>query len=492
MSSPYIVVERLEDWEPFYPCENLITAKDFLGLDPSPELPARVINLCRDYKYLGRGYYCSLLAEARGDRVLPTVRTINDLSKRRMYGLGLASLEKMLRRDNAKLGRLDVESYRLRAFFGTTSVEELQGIARQLFDLFPCPILQIGFKRIDRTWAIEEVKSLSIHQLEEGEQDEFAAALDQFSDNVWKRPRRRRTYAFDLAILADPREQLPPSNRKALERFVVAGRQIGINVDLIAKRDYPRLTEYDGLFIRETTAVDHHTYQFAQKAEHLNIPVIDDPNSIVRCANKVYLTELLRENEVAAPRARVLYRDDPAALDAAIEELGFPFVLKIPDGSFSRGIYKVADRAELEAASKKLFRSSVLVLAQEFMFTDFDWRIGVLGGRPLFACKYFMSKGHWQIYNHSATGSRRSGGFSTMAIEQAPAEAVKLAVKVSALIGKGFYGVDIKQTVDRFHVIEVNDNPNIDAGIEDAHLGKLLYLRVMEHLYSEMETHRYG
>ena len=79
-----------------------------------------------------------------------------------------------------------------------------------------------------------------------------------------------------------------------------------------------------------------------------------------------------------------------------------------------------------------------------------------------------------------------------MAVEQAPTEAIKMAVKASGLIGNGLYGVDIKQAGDRFTVIEVNDNPNIDAGIEDAHLGKLLYHRVMEHFFSEMERYRYG
>ena len=492
MSKQFVVVDRLEDWSPYYPSENLIAVEEYLGGDPSPELPSQVINLCRDYKYQGKGYYCSLLAEARGDRVIPSVRTINDLSQKRMYALGLAALEKLLQRKTAGLGRLELGSYQLRTYFGTTSVDELQGLARQLFDLFPCPVLEVTFKRIDQTWAVEGVKPLSIHQLGDDAQSEFAAALDHFSNKVWRKPRRKKSYSYDLAILADPQEALPPSNKKALENFVQAGRQIGIEVELLGKSDYPRLTEYDALFIRETTAVDHYTYQFAQKAEFLNIPVIDDPNSILKCANKVYLAELLRENNVPTPKTRILYRDAPAALAVVADELGFPLVLKIPDGSFSRGVHKVASMDELAATAKQLFQSSVLVLAQEFMYTDFDWRIGVIGGRPLFACKYFMSEGHWQIYNHAAKGSRRSGGFATMAVEQAPAEVVKVATKAAGLIGCGLYGVDIKQSGNAFSVIEVNDNPNIDAGIEDAHLGKLVYHRVMEHFFSEMERYRYS
>ncbi|MBN2685782.1 MAG: RimK family protein [Pontiellaceae bacterium] len=492
MSTPFIVVDRLEDWTPYYPGENLITAEEYLATDPSPTRPLRVINLCRDYKYLGKGYYCSLLAEARGDRVIPSVRTINDLSKRRMYTLGLSLLEKAVKNKKAHLSRGEVAAYEFRVYFGTTATEELQGLARQLFELFPCPILNVAFKQVAKTWVIESVKALSIYQLNETEQDEFAAALDHFSRKVWRRPRRKKRFSYDLAVLVDPQEALPPSNRKALENFVQAGRQIGIDVELIGKRDYPRLTEYDALFIRETTSVDHHTYQFAQKAEFAHMPVIDDPNSILKCANKVYLAELLRENELATPRTEILYRDQPATLERAADRLGFPLVLKIPDGSFSRGVHKAASMEELKARTKELFQSSVLVLAQEFMYTDFDWRIGVLGGQALFACKYYMSAGHWQIYNHSARSSARTGGFETLAVEQAPAAAVKLAVKACGLIGNGLYGVDIKQKGNRFSVIEINDNPNIDAGIEDAHLDKLLYLRVMEHFYSEMERCRYG
>lgn len=492
MSTPFIVVDRLEDWTPYYPGENLITAEEYLAADPAPTRPLRVINLCRDYNYLGKGYYCSLLAEARGDRVIPSVRTINDLSERRMYTLGLSLLEKAVKSKKVHVGHGELAAYEFRAYFGTTATEELQGLARQLFELFPCPILNMAFKQVDKTWLIESVTPLSIYQLSEAEQDEFAAALDNYSRKVWRKPRRKKLFSYDLAVLTDPEEALPPSNRKALENFVQAGRQIGIDVELIGKEDYPRLTEYDALFIRETTSVDHHTYQFAQKAEFAHMPVIDDPNSILKCANKVYLAELLRENELARPRTEILYRDKPATLERAADLLGFPLVLKIPDGSFSRGVHKAASMEELKARTKELFQSSVLVLAQEFMYTDFDWRIGVLGKHALFACKYYMSAGHWQIYNHSAPSSSRTGKFETLAVEQAPSAAIKLAVKACGLIGNGLYGVDIKQKGNSFSVIEINDNPNIDAGVEDLHLDRLLYLRVMEHFYNQMEHCRYG
>jgi hypothetical protein len=56
----------------------------------------------------------------------------------------------------------------------------------------------------------------------------------------------------------------------------------------------------------------------------------------------------------------------------------------------------------------------------------------------------------------------------------------------------GLYGVDLKQVGDRVVVIEVNDNPSIDAGVEDAYLGKDLYRRIMDEFLRRMERKRLG
>ena len=88
---------------------------------------------------------------------------------------------------------------------------------------------------------------------------------------------------------------------------------------------------------------------------------------------------------------------------------------------------------------------SALLLAQEYVYTEFDWRVGVLNREPLYACKYYMSRGHWQIYNHGAKGTAKSGGFETIAVSEAPAEVIKLALKATQPIGDGLYGVDLKQ-----------------------------------------------
>ena len=83
--------------------------------------------------------------------------------------------------------------------------------------------------------------------------------------------------------------------------------------------------------------VNHYTYRFAQRAESEGLVVMDDPLSIVRCSNKVYLAELLTRHKVPVPKSLVIHKGQ--ALDIAAE-LGFPMVLKKPDSAFSVGVVK--------------------------------------------------------------------------------------------------------------------------------------------------------
>ena len=171
---------------------------------------------------------------------------------------------------------------------------------------------------------------------------------------------------------------------------------------------------------------------------------------------------------------------------------GYPAVLKIPDGSFSRGVVRVADYSALKAASESLFQQSTLLILQEYMPTDFDWRIGILNNQALYACQYFMSRGHWQIYNHAAPEKNRTGDAKAFPIRQVPPDVVKLALKATQPIGDGLYGVDIKQVGDRLAIIEVNDNPSIDFGVEDEYMGEDLYRRILEEFVRRLEIKRLG
>ncbi|MDX5369495.1 MAG: RimK family alpha-L-glutamate ligase, partial [Alphaproteobacteria bacterium] len=215
------------------------------------------------------------------------------------------------------------------------------------------------------------------------------------------------------------------------------------------------------------------------------MPVIDDPVSIMRCANKVYLAEVLRARKIPTPRTLIV---DDVKETARIEaELAYPVVVKIPDGSFSRGVKKAANREELQALLGQMLEDSDLILVQEFMPTEFDWRVGVLDGEPLFVCQYLMAKKHWQIVRHDPDGKAHEGGFRTFAVEDAPAEVVETATKAARLMGRGLYGVDLKQNDKGVFVIEINDNPNLDHGVEDAVAKDAVWNRLLDWFLARLE-----
>jgi glutathione synthase/RimK-type ligase-like ATP-grasp enzyme len=485
MAEPVVVVENLNDWKDAYPALRVISARDYLSgaLDDLGE-DLRVVNLARSYAYLSVGYYISLLAEARGHRVIPSVRTIQDLSRKAIYTLDTEDLERIARKTAGRAQPdVIVNGIELMIYFGQVAAPAWQDLARQLFDAFRCPVVRVELRR-QGEWRISAIQAVHPHNLTAEQQTSFAEAMGVYLTRRWRKPRTRTRYRYDLAILHDPDEQLPPSNRRALNKMVQAGKALGVDVELITRKDYGRLAEYDALFIRETTNIDHYTYRFAKKAESEGMVVIDDPDSILRCTNKVYLAELLKAHRVPRPKTVIVSRDNVKGL---AEELGFPLVLKIPDGSFSRGVVKAENPAELKRLSAQFFRDSDLILAQEFMYTDFDWRVGILNRQPLFVCQYFMSKQHWQIVKHDGKGAPQEGGFKTFRVEDAPAKVVKAALRAANLLGDGLYGVDLKQNGDRVVVIEVNDNPNLDAGVEDAVLGDALYTTLMGEFVRRIE-----
>lgn len=487
-----IVVDRPADWRPYYPTEDLITANDYLAderLGTAHDAATHVINLCADLDYLETGYYVSLLAQARSQRVLPSVETLNQLSRKALVDLQLDDIAPLLK-DLGKRGSLTSDdTFTLRVLFGECLHPALAKLARRLFERLPCPLLEARFKCRHGTWRLARLKPLRLSALRSDEQDLFASALNRHSRKVWRTPKARRRYRFDMAILVDPQEDLPPSNRGALKQFIRAGRRLGIDVSLITKRDEGRLAEFDGLFVRETTSLDHPTYRMARRAEHEGLVVIDDPRSILRCTNKVYLHALLRAKGVPCPDGLLLNRHDLKRLPEKAIGLTYPMVLKVPDGSFSRGVVKIESSEQLLREATRLFESSALLLLQEWLPTEFDWRIGVLNGEALFVSRYYMARGHWQIYDHSK-GKVKSGGFSTHAPSEAPKAVIRAALKATRLIGDGLYGVDLKQVDDRVVVIEINDNPNVDAGVEDTVLGPRLYDRIMEVFLERMEARR--
>ena len=464
---------------------KIITNRDYLthpGLFRGQR--PKIINLSNRYDYQSRGYYASLLAGSRGHRVIPSVETMIDLSEPKLYENALPELEQALNRCRKDLGGTFPEKVTI--FFGIGPSKAWERFSKLLFDWFRAPALEVTIKDAADWASIRKIGLHSLLRMTPAEKTRFLTCLQSYTGREWRDSRARTPARYAFATLVDPNEELPPSSISSLRHWSRIAEKMGVEVEPIGRKDLPKLANYDALFIRETTSISNHTYRFARRAEQEGMPVIDDPLSMIRCTNKVYLHELMSHNQVAMPQTVMIA--GPSDFQLAADTLGFPLVLKIPDSSFSRGVKKVSGFEELKTLAGQWMEDSDLLIAQRFIPTAFDWRIGVLGGQPLFAVQYLMAKQHWQIVNHKANGKPEEGGFKSFTLKQAPAAVVDTAVRAARCIGDGLYGVDIKETDEGIFVIEVNDNPNLDHGCEDSGEKDEVWVRLTQWFLDRLEA----
>lgn len=468
MSNWVIVVDSYRDLTNSESPHKVMLTRDYLSKPDLFDGPAKVINLARSYSYQTEGYFTSLLAEARGHRVVPSVMAMLELAREQLYQHAIPELEDNLRKALARLPAVSSEPFKLLVCFGLTRDPSFKAFARLLFDWFPCPIIEVEAQpgTNGNGHTIKRLRARAIHKMQGEERAFFISALNQHARREWRSPKPRKPAKYALAVLHDPEDPLPPSRAESLRHLASIAERMGMEVEPITRKDINRLVEFDALFIRETTSIDNHTYRFARRAQQEGLPVIDDPVSMIRCTNKVYLKEILEAAKLPAPRTIMIGEKDP--IDPAIETLGLPIVIKAPDSSFSRGVHKAGTAEELKTLADRLFKDSDLLLLQEFLPTDFDWRVGVLGGEALFACRYKMARKHWQVVRYDSLGRASSGAVEAVKIDDAPRAVIDVAVKAAGLIGDGFYGVDLKEKDGKVYVIEINDNPDLDRGFEDA------------------------
>ncbi len=476
-----IVVEKPESWKFSLDDVEVITPDSYISDETyQAGKNLKIINLCKSYQYQSEGYYVSLLAEARGHKVLPGVSTIQDFR-----------FPSILRDDSLDFDALIQNTFKgepydrieFNIYFGITQSETLNKLALQLFQLVQAPSVRAAFSKKNK-WVLQSIRPISLSEVPENDKPLLVSALEKYF--LRKRDYRPDKKKYDLAILVNPDDPNPPSDDKALKRFYKAALEAGFNTEFITKNDFDQIIQYDALFIRETTNVNHHTFRFAKKAASLGLAVIDDPASILKCTNKVYLHELLHAHKILTPKSFVITEENCNSIP---EKMAFPFILKQPDGAFSKGVFKINNLEEFKKVRDNMFEKSDLLIAQEFLPTPFDWRIGIIDSQVIYVCKYFMASQHWQIVNWGANKeASRDGEVECIAVDQAPSGLLKTALKATSLIGKGLYGVDMKEVEGKFYVIEINDNPNIDAGIEDKILKDKLYDIIMEVFLNKIKS----
>ncbi|HSV49961.1 MAG TPA: RimK family alpha-L-glutamate ligase [Candidatus Acidoferrales bacterium] len=276
----------------------------------------------------------------------------------------------------------------------------------------------------------------------------------------------------------DPREE------GALQNFKKAAEDSGNQFSFLFRENIADIPNYDAVFIRATTDPLFTAYIVSKTAYEYGLRVIDDPESIKICANKIHQYELFEKHDVPRIPTMFLSKDDlhHKKITEIFDTLGKPVVIKAPYTSFSRYVEKAACETSFREVSKRFFKKSDVLAIQKFTPTSFDWRVGVLGNEVLYVCKYMIPKGKWK-HGAKLRGKPTVIWGRTVAVAQKdiPSRLREVALKACSVVGKGLYGVDLKEVNGDYVVVEINDNPSIYAGYEDQ-MAPDIYKRIINYL----------
>jgi glutathione synthase/RimK-type ligase-like ATP-grasp enzyme len=255
---------------------------------------------------------------------------------------------------------------------------------------------------------------------------------------------------------------------EALMRFRAAAEELGHQADVLFRRELKKIPNYDAVLIRALTDPMNSSFVASRMAELHGKPVIDDSRSILVCCDKIHMYRRLAAARVPTPRTAFVGASQVGEDDARrlFDELGPRLVLKAPNSCFSQHVEVVRTPAEFADVGRRFLRRADRLVVQEFVESEFDWRIGVLGGEPLFACRYVIPEETFKILA-VVDGRKVECRVEAVPLAQAPARIVSTAKLAAAAVGDGLYGVDLKDVDDGPVVIEVNDNPTINADEED-------------------------
>lgn len=253
----------------------------------------------------------------------------------------------------------------------------------------------------------------------------------------------------------------------ALSNFRLAAFELGHQLDFLFKNELKYLSTYDGIFIRALTDPLNMTYVVARLCELRGMRVLDHSASIRICCDKVNMYARLMARSVSMPETRFLNDNEITRENAAelFEALGAPLVLKAPNSSFSAYVDKATTPEQFVKVGKKFLRRADRIVVQQYMPSEFDWRVITLGGRVLAVVRYVFAQDKWKLMERGASGEWAR--VVAVPRDEADPRLIATALAAANAVGESLYGIDVKEIDGEFYVIEVNDNPTIDAGGED-------------------------
>lgn len=238
--------------------------------------------------------------------------------------------------------------------------------------------------------------------------------------------------------------------RKEEKLLIDAFRNAGVEPVMIDDRklilDFHSAPDIDILVER---SINHSRALHALRLfESAGVPCVNSHHVSQICGDKLLTTAALKDNGVAQPNCRVAFTEESAL--EAIEELGYPVVLKPAVGSWGRLLSKINDRDSAETVLEHKavlgsYHHSIFYIQQYIEKKGRDIRSFVVGGECIAAI--YRTSDHW------ITNTARGAQASKCEVTE---EVAQISVAAADAVGGGIVAVDLFESGDGLLVNEVN------------------------------------
>jgi len=231
---------------------------------------------------------------------------------------------------------------------------------------------------------------------------------------------------------------------------------------------FPRLSGEDLLFSEQLIEILNESGPYV----HM------DSDSFSLSSNKFYTMKELSGSGVHIPRS--IYTLSTETASEAARDIGYPVTIKLISGYGGKGIMRAKDDSELRPIIDTLE-----VFEQDICLQDFienpgeDIRIVVIG-EETYSYKRVGLEKEWRS-NISRGGERREF--------DAPEAMREMAVRASKVAGFDICGVDIIESEDGGHIVEINASPGITEETSEV-VGIDIPERMMKFVHSKALENR--
>lgn len=245
--------------------------------------------------------------------------------------------------------------------------------------------------------------------------------------------------------------------QKAAEKFNSKAKLIKNN-DLLSLLTTSKLDVLSEMPLPDYVVFTDKDIYLAKQLEYLGVPVFNKAEVIAVSDDKIATYQALAKLNLPIPKTIIAPKIfhtgsfDERVIEMAIEEIGFPLIMKEAFGSFGEQVYLVESKKEL---NKKLeLIGNKPFVFQEFVRTSYgvDLRLQVVGNKVVAAMK---RKSDNDFRANITAGGRMEAYTPTQSEEE-------IAVLATEAIGADFAGVDLLYGEENQPIIcEINSNAHI-------------------------------